>query len=361
MRFGVCGRKFPDAARLGPEGILDRVSQLGFDGVFFRSILDLDPHLDPDHLRAIRRRADAYGLYFEVGLGKVNPFNTAETPEVRQLGRGDYLLGMVKMIRAAHAIGCTELWADTANSQNAAWGLFSIDRFRTDVTWEDQLQATQRFLSMLAPVLRELGCRIDLETHEEITTHELLRMIDSVGADVLGVTLDLANVVLRGEDPVAATRRVAPYVHLTHMRDVILYRTPKGLARQIRACGDGSIDWSLVMSALVECNMDLNLSVECVSRRNDTAIPIHDPRWQAAQPDLSADELQSLVSYASRIQQSGIASPDGYYPAPVLSTDDQIDFIRRCHAHLRRYVASPNASVVEPAWARRPVPSTHNL
>jgi hypothetical protein len=196
-------------------------------------------------------------------------------------------------------------------------------------------------------VLRELGCRIDLETHEEITTHELLRMIHSVGADMLGVTLDLANVVLRGEDPVAATRRVAPYVHLTHMRDVILYRTPEGLARQIRACGDGSIDWSLVMSALVEC----------VSRRNDTAIPIHDTRWQAAHPDLSGDELQSLMNYASQVQQGGIASPDCYYPTPVLSTDDQIDFIRRCHAHLRRYGARPNAIVVEPPWARRSVPS----
>jgi sugar phosphate isomerase/epimerase len=341
VRFGVCGRKFPDAARLGPEGILDRVTELGFDGVFFRSILDLDPHLDLDHLRAIRRRADAYGLYFEVGLGKVNPFNTPETPEVRELGQGDYLLGMQKMIRAARAIGCTELWADTANSQNAAWGLFSIDRFRTDVTWEDQLQATQRFLSMLAPALRELGCRIDLETHEENTTHELLRIIHSIGADVLGVTLDLANVVLRGEDPVAATRRVAPYVHLTHMRDVFLYRTPEGLARQIRACGDGIIDWSSVTSALAECDMDLNLSVECVSRRNDTAIPIHDPRWLAAQPDLSSVELQSLVNYASRIQPDGIAGPDGYYPTPVLSTDDQIDFIRRCHACLRQHLASP--------------------
>ncbi len=71
---------------------------------------------------------------------------------------------------AALAIGCTELWADTANSQSPAWGLHAIDRFRTDVTWADQFQATERFIGMLAPVLREQGCRVDLETHEEITT-----------------------------------------------------------------------------------------------------------------------------------------------------------------------------------------------
>jgi sugar phosphate isomerase/epimerase len=343
VRFGVCGRKFPDAARLGPEGTLDRVAELGFDGVFFRSILDLDPRLDGAHLQAIRRRADDHGLYLEVGLGKVNPYNTAETPSIRELGGGDYLLGMQMMIRAAHGIGCTELWADTANSQNPSWGLFKIDRFRTDVTWEDQLLATERFLARLVPVLQELGCRIDLETHEEITTFELLRILNSVGTDVLGVTLDPANVVLRGEDPVAATHRVAPYVQLTHMRDVLVYRTPDGLARQIRPCGDGIVDWSAVVSALVECNPNLNLSVECISIRDDAPIPIHDPRWRAAQPDQSTDELEQLEAYAARSEQDGVVGPERYYRTSVLSTDEQIEFIRRCHAHLRRCLGKTGA------------------
>jgi sugar phosphate isomerase/epimerase len=340
VKLGVCGRKFPDAARLGPEGVLDRVHELGFEGVFFRSILDLDPQLNPHHVSALRNRADDYGLYFEVGLGRVNPFNTAESPEVRALGKGDYRQGMERMIRAAHAIGCTELWADTANSQNGSWGLHAIDRFRTDVTWPDQLAATQRFLESLAPVLRELGSRINLETHEEITTHELLGLIEALGPDVLGVTLDLANVVIRGEDPLAATRRVAPYVHLSHMRDVILYFTPHGIARQIRACGEGVIDWSTVLALLEPHVPDLNLSVENTSVRNDNCIDLYDPRWQASHPDLAIDEVLTLVRHAydteARIRRGDIVDQDEYYPPDGLSADEQVAFIRRCHDHLRR-------------------------
>lgn len=339
MRFGVCGRKFPDAARLGPEQLLDRVHTLGFDGVFFRSILDLDPNLDPDHLRDLRRRADDYGLYFEVGLGKVNPFNTPETPAIRALGAGDYRLGMELMIRAAHAIGCTELWADTANSQDPSWGLHKIDRFRTDVTWADQLQATERFLNLLAPLLRDLGCRIDLETHEEITTHELVAMIQAIGPDVLGVTLDLANVVIRGEDPLAATGRVAQYVHLTHMRDVIVYFVPDGIERQIRPCGEGVIDWHAVLALLAAHNPELHLSVENISGPNRAHIAIFDPRWRASHPDLSVDELMTLVRHAyetdTRIRRGVIPDPDSYYPEVGLSADEQVEFIRRCHAHLQ--------------------------
>jgi len=344
VKFGVCGRKFPEAARLGPERVLDRVAELGFDGVFFRSILDLDPRLDAHHLRDLRTRADDHGLYLELGLGKVNPFNTPETPEIRALGGGDYRLGMEKMIRAARAIGCTELWADTANSQQPAWGLHAIDRFRTDVTWADQLQATERFLGMLAPVLREQGCRVDLETHEEITTHEAVALIRAVGPDVLGVTLDLANVVVRGEDPLAAAQRVAPYVHLTHMRDVILYFVPEGLERQIRPCGEGVIDWQVVLALLAQHNADLNLTVENVAGRDRSCIHIHDPRWQASHPDLSLEEVQTLLRHAheteARMQRGEIPDQDHYFPPSGLSVDGQIDFIRRCHAHLRQVLES---------------------
>jgi sugar phosphate isomerase/epimerase len=348
VRLGVCGRKFPDAQRLGPEGVLDRAHELGFEGVFFRTILDLDPTLEPAHLESIRRRAADYDLYLEVGLGKVNPFNLPETPEVRALGAGDTRLGMERMIGAAHAMGCTELWADTANSQQSSWGLFAIDRFRTDVTWDEQLRATSRFLRSLAPLLNELGCRINLETHEEITTRELLGLVDAVGADALGVTLDLANVVLRGENPLAATRRVAPYVHLTHMRDVILYQTPGGLARQIRCCGDGIIDWAQVLSILADSNPRLNLTVENVDRRKDTAIPFSDPRWRATDPNLSDDELQQLLSAADdaadQMQRGELPTPDAYYPDRTLTAEEQIEFIRRCHRHLRRAAQKVPAS-----------------
>jgi hypothetical protein len=124
------------------------------------------------------------------------------------------------------------------------------------------------------------------------------------------------------------------------MRDVFLYRTSDGLFRQIRACGDGIIDFSSVMSALFEHNPELNLSVECINRRNDNLIPIDDPRWRAADANLSVKKLQSLVETAVRPRPCGVAGPDCYFHAPVLSTEEQVDFIRRCHAHLRRCLPS---------------------
>jgi sugar phosphate isomerase/epimerase len=287
-------------------------------------------------------------LYLEVGLGKVNPYNTAESPEVRAIGNGDYLLGMQRMIAACRDdLGCKELWADTANFQHYTWGLQANDRFRTDVTWEEQLRATEAFLHRLAPTLREAGCRVNVETHEEITTHELVRMIEAVGDDVVGITLDLANIVVRGENPMDAARRAAPYVHLTHLRDVLLTFRPYGLERDIRACGDGIVDWADVLRSLRQHQPSLNLSVEMVSGPSRNRIEIFSPAWQEAHPDLSTRELMDLVHFAQeadeRMQRNEIPGRDDYYPAGGLDAEGQIDFARRCLARLRSTIESLDA------------------
>lgn len=345
IRIGLDGRKYPGASQLGPIGLLDKARAIGMDGVFFRTILDVSPDLDAGLLAELAQHARSLGLYLEMGLGKVNPYNTAEAPEVRALGKGDYLLGMTRMIEAATAIGCTALWVDTANYQRHEWGRFAIDRFRTDVTWDEQLRATQRFIEKLRPVLTERKAVLAVETHEEITTFEIARMVEAVGEDILGVTLDLANVVVRGEEPVAATRRVAPHVRKTHMRDLILYPGPTGLQRQIRAIGDGSIDWHGVLSALRDAGAAPNMTIEN-SWHDRNEIAIDDPDWRAGHPDLRGAEIDALKAMADRftaaVAEGRMPTVEAYYGSACLPTPDS--FIPRSAQALRAVSAALDAA-----------------
>ncbi len=157
MRIGVDGRKIPEAAKRGPLGSLDHARSFGMAGLFYRTVLDMSPRLDRGELRAIRQRADELGMYVETGLGKVNPYASPEAPELRQVGDGDIVLGFRRMMEACVDIGCRELWIATANYKTIYAGRWAYDRFRTDVTWAEQLEATQKFLLRLAPIARDLG------------------------------------------------------------------------------------------------------------------------------------------------------------------------------------------------------------
>lgn len=307
MRLGSDAIKLPGAGRLTPVEQLQQAAERGLAGLFFRSMLHLSPTLDPGYLAEVRACADELGLYLEAGLGKVNPYALAETPEIRDLGDGDTLLGFRRIMEAAAAIGVTELWAATGGIKNYP-GYQMYDRFRTDATWPEQLVGIENLLRRLAPIARSCGVHINMETHEEITSFELVRLIEDIGPDALGITYDTGNPLQRAEVPEMTARRVAPYVRQTHIKDAVLVRSHDGFKYQSRPNGRGVVDLNLVLPVLAEHNPNLNLSLEVAfvrtadlpfpllaSQDERSRIELYDPVWQAGHPDLTVAELAAFV------------------------------------------------------------------
>ena len=233
----------------------------GLDGVNVRTLDELSPTLDAAELADFAQLADELDLYVEMGVGKVNPYMTSELPRVRDLGNGSYLAGMERMIETCAAHGWTETWSAVGGYKPYP-GIYFTDRFRSDTDWTDQLASIEKFLLRLAPALRANGVRLNLETHEEITTFELIRLIESVGDDVVGICLDPANLAVRAEVPLDGIARIAPYVHTTQLRDAALWRIDDGIARFISPCGEGVIDWDAALGLVLAHNPDINLTIE---------------------------------------------------------------------------------------------------
>lgn len=349
MRIGVDGKKIPQAGLRGPIASFDHAHDMGLSGLFFRTVLEMSPLLDRGLLRAVRQRADELGMYLETGLAKVNPYALAETPEVRRAGGGDTLLGFRRMMEACADIGCTELWVALAGYKKDYCGNFAYDRFRTDVTWTDQLAASERLLHRLAPMARDLGLHLNLETHEESSSFEIVRLVEAVGPDVMGVVFDTSNPLQRGEDPVRAAARVAPYVRQTHIKDALLASGPAGIEYQKRVCGDGIVDFAAILRILSQANPGLNLSIENDQPYDELPrayvpirIEIDSAGWAAAHPDLDAAEraaFRALVAEGDARIARGQTEPIARHAALRPGYAETVAFIRDCACHLRRICA----------------------
>lgn len=301
--------KFVDGVTQWGDGLsaLRTAAEQGFDGVNVRTIDELSPTLDPGELRDFAQLSRELGLYVEMGVGKVNPYMTAELPRVRALGEGSYLAGMQRMIEACAEHGWLEAWTAVGGFKPYR-ALYATDRFRTDTDWTAQLAATERFLQSLAPVLRDNGVHLDLESHEEITSFELLRLIDAVGDDVLGVCLDPANLAVRGELPNEGIRRLAPHVRSTQLRDIALWEVNGGLSRFLAPCGQGLIDWDDALEVLLGASPALHLTIEGIGAvRAEMTLHPDDGAWLAGHPDLVPDELARLRAQAADYERRAIA------------------------------------------------------
>ncbi|WP_421405314.1 sugar phosphate isomerase/epimerase family protein [Agrobacterium fabrum] len=374
MRLGIDGQKLPEAKKRGPLKSLDHVKELGLAGIFFSTVLDMSETLDGSELADIRARADELGLYLEAGVGKINPYCSAEAPEFRAIGDGDVILGFTRMIEASAAIGCRELWVSPGNFKSEYRGRLANDRFRTDVSWDEQLLAMEKVLLKLAAVARANGVHLNMETHDEITSFEILRLIDKVGEDCMGVVFDTANGLQRGEHPVYAAKRVAPYVRQTHIKDAYVAHATGGLDFQTRPVGRGIVDFGTIIPILAKANPDINLSLEVAASVEDKPrkanprqrIEIDDPIWRAGHPDLNAEELEAYLSmvrgFEKRVSSGEIpdwetyeANHYGYptYEKQAYGYDAAITFIRNSAKHIETICADNGIELSPPAAKRQ--------
>lgn len=334
----------------GPA-LLDALHAQGLEGVNIRTLTDLSPTLDRGELNDFRQRADELDMYVEMGVGKINPYMTAELPAVRALGDGDYLAGMERMFAACADMGWTTLWTACAGVKEYA-APYDTDRARREAPWPDQLRAISGLLDKLLPALRHYDLVLGVETHEEITTHELLRVVEAADDPHVGICLDPANPIARGEDPRAAVDRVAPHVVSTQLRDIRIFPSPDGLGltRFLGPCGEGQLDWSGTLGILLTARPDLNLTIEGVggwSGRSD--VPLSDPFWRSLHPDLDDGDLAVLRDLAEESVQAAVegrgptfSDLDVFHPDQRAAHDA---FIARSAAHLRSVLAGHTASV----------------
>ena len=272
---------------LDPLAVLDWAARHGAEGVqFSEGLPDAAGRPEKSLLQDIAQAARAQELYLEWGGAQhipLDPFNGRPVDTIgpnRKAIEQASLLG-VKVVRSCSS-GLMR-WNDDA------------------VPTETLLRETARNLSAQLSLLRDQGIILALETHFEFTTFELVRLFDMCQVepgDCLGVCLDTMNLLTMLEDPVAAARRVLPWVVSTHIKDGALLPAEEGFIAFPVEVGRGLIDLEKIVFLLSTLDHPVNLSVE--DHGGSFLLPVKDPAFRAKFPDLIDEELLTLSQLADR-------------------------------------------------------------
>jgi len=293
--IGVFNNSLPGFEGLTPVQILDKAKELGLGGVLFGNILSVAPDLDPDKLGEIRTAAEARGLVLNVGVGTFNPARPERCKSLIEAGGGDMVRGLERVLRAMPTLG--------ARTAFFVVGMIE-DRDDPNVPWAAQLQGVIDGVRALAPAIRESGTQLLIKTHEEISSFEILRIIETVGADLLGIAHDPVNVPCRVEDPVECTRRIAKHVVQVHIDDCYTSFDGDSMRRYLTALGTGDIDWTALLALVPQATRWIEF------HRGQFAMPMFDKAWLAAQADATLDEYRSLIADTVRNARADRPIPD---------------------------------------------------
>jgi sugar phosphate isomerase/epimerase len=272
---------------LSPFEVLDWVKTNGGDGVqFSEGALAGGRTPDKAWLKDLSQYAAEHNLYLEWGGGEHIPFDleTGNPKDIfktnRRAAEQTRLLG-VKSFRSCSA----GLMRRTGGSPPT----------------EVLLRAMAKSLRAQKKMLNDLGVIQAIETHFEFTTFELRRLFELAEAepgDYLGICLDTMNLLTMLEDPASATRRILPWIVMTHIKDGGIILTKKGLVSFPVEAGKGIIDLGEIIRSLATLERRIHLSLE--DHGGNFQIPIFSQGFLLQFPDLTAAELTRLLSLSNR-------------------------------------------------------------
>jgi sugar phosphate isomerase/epimerase len=308
MKVGIDAFTIRDL-NLTPFEQIDYAEKNQFEGIHFDDIHKVSKALDAEELKAVKTYADSKGLYSHISIDGCNPH--LFDGDVGQLKEN-----ISRQIELCAAAGWYELRSIIGHAS---------EEYSDVVEWTKQLPDCRSFLKSLSPVLKSNASRINIENHGDATTFQLVWLVEETGPDIVGINLDTANMLVHAEDPVMAAARVAPYTHLTHAKDGIIFFTPGGYSRQGRPPGQGIVDWEEVTRVLHRCNPDIPLSLE--DHKWLFQSKIYDKLWLDLHPDLTPFEFAKIVGHIQSIEEklkSGdIMKIEDYEKIPYLVQIDE--------------------------------------
>ena len=287
------------AVSLDPLELLRLTRAANLEGLHFTS--RLLQGRDDNYLDKLAAEAQAHGLYLELAGAGVNPGQSGRTvPEMVEEWKP--LFPLARRLNAPFL--------------NTCFGLLKERTFSAP-TLAEQIELTIEVLRELSLMAADFDVTITMELHVDLTSLELVRIIEKVDSAHVRVNLDTANALGLLEDPVDAARTLAPYVYTTHFKDTCIYPTEEGYNWLGGApLGRGLVDLPAVVEILYRANPNVHLNIE--DSGGFIPIPMYDEAFLGSFTDLTPTRMARFVRHLWRGEQQVRA---GLHPRPEESRD----------------------------------------
>jgi sugar phosphate isomerase/epimerase len=199
------------------------------------------------------------------------------------LASGDFLGEARNGDEPALGVSRTAAWLERAAALGSPLlrvvsGFYRAELFGRPELIEKERSYVAAVLAEAAPAAAAAGVTLLLENHSDFTAAEYRSIVEEVGADRVGVFLDLINPVAALDDPLPVIESLAPLARAGHVKDYVFESIPtddgyhrRGFKVLYRYPGEGVADLPALMAALRAGigGRDFYLTIEGLDNRAD--------------------------------------------------------------------------------------------
>lgn len=207
------------------------------------------------------------------------------------------------------------------------------ETFKTEADWLTFRGNSLKSIRLAEPITRKHQVKLAVENHKDWKAAELRQIIEDLGSEWVGVTLDFGNNVSLLEEPMEVIRTLAPLAFSTHVKDMGVKSYEKGFLLSEVPLGTGIVDLKEAVSLCQKHNPTVTFSLEMITR-DPLQIPCLEESYWATFQNPSAQELARTLRLVR----------DHTYPASLpevknLSTEQRLAYeeenVVKCLAYSR--------------------------
>lgn len=239
----------------------------------------------------------AGGIQTTVG-GWANDFAKKVRDEREKLGM--YLEGSIAMPKNQEDVSRFEKEVLTAKEAGATV-LRTVclsgrryENFKTEAEWVTFKANSLQSIQLAEPIVRKHQVKLAIENHKDWKAAELAAIIQNLGSEWVGVTLDFGNNVSLLEEPMEVIRTLAPFAFSTHVKDMGVKPFENGFLLSEVALGTGIVDLKEAVTLCQNYNPNVTFSLEMITR-DPLAIPCLEDSYWTTFENPSAQDLAKIL------------------------------------------------------------------
>ena len=260
---------------------MEHCAELGFGGVQVGI-----GQWDAAFARQVRARKDALGLFLE---GSVRlPREEGDLPRFEA------------EVAAAAGIGVDVIRTVCLSGRR-------YEDFKTREEFLAFREVSVAALQRAEPVMRKNRVKLAVENHKDWRIAEFREILNGLGSEWVGVTLDTGNNISLLEDPMEVVRELAPYAFSVHLKDMAVAEYEDGFLLSEVNFGEGYLDIEGMIATIREQNPEVRFNLEMITR-DPLKIPCLTEGYWATFGEVPARELAGYL-HGIRSQKSTRALP----------------------------------------------------
>lgn len=241
--------------------------------------------LEPEDLHKVRDYAAGKGIELSVGAGCICPTTPSWNP----------VNGSPEQYLARNASVVNDLGLKYIRVFIGA----PTDR-HGKLPIEAHIESTLKALRAARSRMMDRGVKVAIENHGDLTAREMRMLVETAGADLVGVNYDSGNPMWVMEDPALALEILAPYVETSHFRDSAVFEHPRGAAFQWVSMGDGSVDLPQVIELYKRLCPGKSILLEVITGRPPQMLPYLEETWWNGFRKLPASDFARFVGLVKK-------------------------------------------------------------